>query len=93
MSFDSVTGTPETVTANTVLRSDMLSEDKANIVRLYFPMPPEHRTVPSRRKLTPIEILQRLLNRVVKLDGFQMVISELEVEPDYLRRAIRYLEE
>lgn len=28
----------------------------------------------------------------VKLDGFQMVISELEVEQDYLRRATRYLE-
>jgi hypothetical protein len=29
----------------------------------------------------------------VKLDGLQMVISELEVEPDYLRRASRYLAE
>jgi hypothetical protein len=29
----------------------------------------------------------------VKLDGFQMVISELEVEQDYLRPAMRYLEE
>jgi hypothetical protein len=29
----------------------------------------------------------------VKLDGFQMVIAELEVEQDYLRRAKRYLEE
>ena len=35
-----------------------------------------------------LEALQR-----VKLDGFQMVISELEVEQDYLRRAKRYLEE
>jgi hypothetical protein len=35
-----------------------------------------------------MEALQR-----VKLDGFQMVISELEVEQDYLRRAMRYLEE
>jgi hypothetical protein len=35
-----------------------------------------------------MESLQR-----VKLDGFQMVISKLEVEMDYLRRAKRYLEE
>ncbi len=54
------------------------------------------------RKLTPIQVLERLLARLekrmeslqrVKLDGFQMVISELEVEMDYLRRAKRYLEE
>jgi hypothetical protein len=57
---------------------------------------------PSRRKLTPIEVLQRLLRRLekrmealqrVKLAGYEIVISELEVEQDYLRRAIRYLEE
>ena len=35
-----------------------------------------------------MEALQR-----VKLDGFQMVISELVVEQDYLRRVKRYLEE
>jgi hypothetical protein len=35
-----------------------------------------------------MESLQR-----VKLDGFQAVISELEAEQDYLRRAKRYLEE
>jgi hypothetical protein len=35
-----------------------------------------------------MEALQR-----VKLDGFEMVISELEVEQDYLRRAKRYLED
>jgi hypothetical protein len=35
-----------------------------------------------------METLQR-----VKLDGFQMVSSEIEVEMDYLRRAKRYLEE
>jgi hypothetical protein len=35
-----------------------------------------------------MEALQR-----VKLDGLQMVISELEVEQDYLRRAMRYLEQ
>jgi hypothetical protein len=35
-----------------------------------------------------MKVLQRF-----KLDGFQMVISELEVEQDYLRRAKRYLEE
>jgi hypothetical protein len=46
-------------------------------------------------------VLERLLIRLekrmealqrVKLDGFQMVISELENEMDYLRRAKRYLE-
>jgi hypothetical protein len=54
------------------------------------------------RKLTPVQVLERLLTRLEKrmealqrgkLDGFQMVISELEVEQDYLRRAMRYLEE
>jgi hypothetical protein len=35
-----------------------------------------------------MEALQR-----VKLDGYQMVISELENEMDHLRRAMRYLEE
>jgi hypothetical protein len=54
------------------------------------------------RKLTPVQVLERLLTRLekrmealqrVKLDGFQMVISELEVEQDYLRRAMHYLED
>jgi hypothetical protein len=50
------------------------------------------------RKLAPIQVLDRLLNRLealqrVKLPGMQMVITELEVEQDYLRRAKRYLEE
>jgi hypothetical protein len=45
------------------------------------------------RKPTPVQVLERLLTRLEKLDGFQMVISELEVEQDYLRRAMRYLEE
>ena len=54
------------------------------------------------RKLTPVQVLERLLARLekrmealqrVKLDGFQMVISKLEVEMDYLRRAKRYFEE
>jgi hypothetical protein len=58
--------------------------------------------MPVRRKLTPVQVLERLLIRLekrmealqrVKLDGFQMVISELEGEMDYLRRAKRYLEE
>jgi hypothetical protein len=31
--------------------------------------------------------------RCVKLAGFEMVIAELEVELDLLRRATRYLEE
>ena len=56
----------------------------------------------ATRKLTPIQVLERLQRRLekrmealqrVKLDGFQMVISELEVELDYLRRAARYLEQ
>jgi hypothetical protein len=34
-----------------------------------------------------MEALQR-----VKLEGYNMVICELEVEQDYLRRAARYLE-
>ena len=47
-------------------------------------------------------MLQRLLRRLekrtealqrVKLDQFQTVASGLEDEMDYLRRAIRYLEE
>ena len=59
------------------------------------PMPPD------LRKLTPIEVLDRLLTRLekrmealqrVKLPGFEMVISELDVELDFLRRAKRYLE-
>ena len=54
------------------------------------------------RKLTPVHVLERLLNRLekrmeslqrAKLHGMQMVITELEVEQDYLRRAKRYLEE
>jgi hypothetical protein len=58
--------------------------------------------MPPRRKLTPIEVLQRLQHRLekrmeslqrVKLAGFEVVISELETELDYLRRATRYLEE
>ena len=58
--------------------------------------------MPPRRKLTPIEVLQRLQKRLekrmeslqrVKLSGFEVVISELETELDYLRRATRYLEE
>jgi hypothetical protein len=42
----------------------------------------------ASRKLEGFEALQR-----VKLAGFEIVISELEVELDYLRRAARYLEE
>ena len=56
----------------------------------------------NRPKLTPIQVLQRLQRRLekrmeslqrVKLDGFNAVISELETELDYLRRAARYLED
>ena len=42
----------------------------------------------QRRLEKRMESLQR-----VKLAGFEIVISELEVELDYLRRAMRYLEE
>jgi hypothetical protein len=58
--------------------------------------------MPPRRKLTPIEVLERLQHRLekrmeslqrVKLAGFEVVIRELETELDYLRRATRYLEE
>lgn len=53
-------------------------------------------------KLSPVQVLQRLQRRLekrmeslqrVKLDGFNVVIAELEVELDYLRRATRYLED
>jgi hypothetical protein len=56
----------------------------------------------TRPKLTPIQVLERLQRRVekrmeslqrVKLEGFEPVIAELEVELDYLRRATRNLEE
>lgn len=55
-----------------------------------------------RPRLTPIQVIQRLQLRVekrmealqrVKLEGFNMVIAELEVELGFLRRATRYLEE
>ena len=57
---------------------------------------------PPRRKLPPVEVLQRLLRRLekrmealqrAKLDGYQIVIAEMEGEQEYLRRAIRYLGE
>jgi hypothetical protein len=57
-------------------------------------------TVP--RKLTPVQVLERLEKRLekrmealqrVRLNGFEMVISELENELDYIRRARRYLEQ
>ena len=53
-------------------------------------------------KLTPIQVLERLQLRLeqrmeslqrVKLDGYHVVISELETELDLLRRAQRYLED
>jgi hypothetical protein len=59
-------------------------------------------TLVPARKLTPTQVLERLLKRLekrieslqrVKLPGMQMVITELEVAQDYLRRAKRYLEE
>jgi hypothetical protein len=56
--------------------------------------------MPPRSKLTCIECLERLQKRVegridalmrVRLDGNAAVISELRVELDYLRRALRYI--
>ena len=56
----------------------------------------------TRPKLTPAQVLQRLQTRVekrmealqrVKLEGFDMVLAELTVELDFLRRARQYLEE
>ena len=56
----------------------------------------------SRPKLYPIQVLQRLQLRVekrmealqrVKLEGFDMVLAELQVELAFLRRVTRYLEE
>ena len=47
--------------------------------------------------LAPPQVIERLLIRLekrmealqrVKLDGFEMIISELELEQDYLRRAL-----
>jgi hypothetical protein len=55
-----------------------------------------------RPKLTPVQVLERLQLRLekrmealqrVKLDGYALVIGELEVELDLLRRATRYLQE
>jgi hypothetical protein len=55
-----------------------------------------------RPELAPIQVLQRLQTRVekrmealqrVKLEGFDMVLAELQVELDFLRRATRYLED
>jgi hypothetical protein len=55
-----------------------------------------------RPKLTLVQVLQRLQTRVekrmealqrVKLEGFDMVLAELQVDLDFLRRATRYLEE
>ena len=56
----------------------------------------------GQAKLTPIQVLERLQLRLeqrmeslqrVKLDGYGVVISELETELDLLRRAQRYLED
>jgi hypothetical protein len=55
----------------------------------------------TRPKLIPVEVLQRLLRRLekrmeslqrVKLRDIGVVVSELEVEQDYLRRTMRYLQ-
>jgi biotin carboxylase len=56
----------------------------------------------ATRKPTPVEVLQRLQRWLekrmeaiqrAKRDGYEIVISELETEMDYLRRATRYLED
>lgn len=61
-----------------------------------------NRAMQARTKLTPIQVLERLQLRLeqrmeslqrVKLDGYHVVISELETELDLLRRAQRYLED
>jgi hypothetical protein len=51
---------------------------------VYFPMLAIRCLEPARRKLAGIKALQR-----VRLQDLEMVISELSVEADYLRRAIR----
>jgi hypothetical protein len=60
-----------------------------------------NRRMHGQPKLTPIQVLERLQLRLeqrmeslqrVKLDGYHVVISELETELDLLRRAQRYLE-
>ena len=61
-----------------------------------------NRAMQAHPKLNPIQVLERLQLRLeqrmeslqrVKLDGYHMVISELETELDLLRRAQRYLED
>jgi hypothetical protein len=56
----------------------------------------------ARPKLTPFQVLERLQLRLekrmealqrIKLAGFEIVIAELVIELDLLRRATRYLEE
>ena len=58
--------------------------------------------MPLRPKLTPVEVFERLQLRLerriqglqhLKWAGHEMVMSELEVELELLRRAQRYLEE
>ncbi len=55
----------------------------------------------DRPKLTPTQVLARLQTRLRKriaalervgVDGYGMVIAELRVELDYLKRAQEYLE-
>ena len=61
-----------------------------------------NRGMQAQPKLTPTQVLERLQLRLeqrmeslqrVKLDGYHVVISELETELDLLRRAQRYLED
>jgi hypothetical protein len=72
----------------------LYGEKKANIVLNSCPWPPDQSLPRSRsyRLQTRLEKRMEALQRV-KLAGYEMVISELEIEMDYLRRATRYLED
>jgi hypothetical protein len=69
-----------------------VSEQKANIIPC----------MTLRTKLTPIQVLERLQLRLeqrmetlqrVKMECYDLIVSELETELDLLRRAQRYLED
>jgi hypothetical protein len=58
--------------------------------------------MPLPRKLSPVEVLERLQLRLqrrvaalegVKLDGYAIAIAELRIALDLLQRAQRYLEQ
>jgi hypothetical protein len=76
------------------------AKSRAKGIGLYFrhaPAPPPAHP-PAHPGRSSTTVLRRLVKRMealqrVKLSGYEVVISELETEQDYLRRAIRYLEE